>query len=176
MSAKDASVCNTDLLQSAKFIFSIPRLKSTQFFCQAANIPGISTQNTTQATPFSDLSIPGDKVDYDILNIEFLLDEELQSWISIHDWMRGIGKVKEFEEYKNLNKLSKYSQAVNHPQYSEAELITLSATNVSKVKFHFIDVFPISLSRIDFDVRIGSEKTMTASASFRYKRYDITRI
>jgi hypothetical protein len=176
MSAKDASVCNTDLLQSAKFLFSIPRLTSTQFFCQSVNVPGISTQNTIQSTPFVDLNIPGDKVVYDPLTIEFLLDEELQSWLAVHDWIRGIGKVKEFDEYKNLDKLSRYSQTVKYPQYAEAELISLSASNNQKIKFHFIDLFPISLSRIDFDVRVGSEKTMTSSATFKFKRYDVIKL
>jgi hypothetical protein len=175
MSAKDASPCN-QLLQSAKFLFSIPRLTSTQFFCQAVNVPGISTQNTVQSTPFIDLNIPGDKVVYEPLTIEFLLDEELQSWLAIHDWMRGIGKIKEFDEYKNLDKLSRYSQTVKYPQYAEAELISLSASNNPKIKFHFIDLFPVSLSRIDYDVRIGSEKTMTSSATFKFKRYDVVKI
>ena len=81
MAFSDIAVCNTDLLQSAKFIFSIPRLTTTQFFCQKVNVPGISSQNTVQATPFIDLPIPGDKMLYDQLDIEFLVDEELSSWL-----------------------------------------------------------------------------------------------
>ena len=173
MAIEDISVCNTDILQSAKFLFSIPRLTTTQFFCQRANIPGISTQNTLQATPFVDLPIPGDKIFYEDLSIEFLLDEELKSWISIHNWMTGIAFPKEFDQYKNLAEQSRYSKNVKYPQYADAELITLSSNNVRKVKIHFVDMFPVQLSGFDMDVRIGSEKTMTATASFKYKRYEI---
>ena len=77
MSANDVAPCNQDLLQSAKFILVIPRLTTTQFFCQAANIPGIASTPKIQTTPLLDLAIPGDKINFDTLDIEFLLDEEL---------------------------------------------------------------------------------------------------
>ena len=176
MSAKDVSVCNTDLLQSAKFIFSIPRITATQFFCQAVNIPGVSTQSTLQSTPFSDLNIPGDKLVYQTLNVEFLIDEELQSWIDIHDWMRGIAFPETFEERQNLKFQTRFAEKSQYPQFSDAELTTLAANNTAKVKFHFIDLFPIELSEIPLDIRIGSEKTITATASFKFKRYDIIKI
>lgn len=176
MSAKDVSVCNTDLLQSAKFILTFPRLTSTQFFCQSINIPGVTTQNTSQPTPFMDLNIPGDKFVYDTFNMDFLLDEELQSWTAIYDWMRGIAFPTEFEEYKNLKHLSKFSEHTSFPQYADAEVTILAANNTPKLKFKLIDMFPVSLSQIALDIRLGSEHTMTATASFRFKRYDIIRI
>ena len=83
MALNDRNICNTDLLQSSKFIFTIPRLAEVQFFCQAANIPGVNTQSTVQLSPFKDMSVPGDKMEYEDLNVEFLLDEELKSWSSI---------------------------------------------------------------------------------------------
>jgi hypothetical protein len=176
MAAKDSSPCNQDLLQSAKFILSFPRLTAVQFFCQAANVPGLLCNPAIQATPFSDLPIAGDKLVYGTLDVEFLLDEELQTWISIHDWMRGLSFPAEFEEYKNLKHLSRYSEQVKYPQYADAELISLSASGQPLVKFHFIELFPISLSRIEYDIRIGSEKTMTATSSFKFKRYNIIKV
>jgi len=176
MAFQDSTVCNTDLLQSAKYIFTIPRLTSTQFFCQSVNIPGISMGSKSQPTPFMDLNIPGDKIEYEDLSIEFLLDEELYSWISIHDWIRGITFPTEFDEYNNLKHLSRYSEITSFPQYADAELTTLSALNQPKIKFHFIELFPLTLSGFSMDIRVGSEKIMTATATFKYKRYDISKI
>lgn len=173
MAAQDFSPCDQDILQSAKFIFTIPRLTSTQFFCQAANIPGISTHTKYQTTAFLDLAIPGDKIIFEDLNIEFLLDEELQSWIGISEWMRGIAFPENFDQHINLRHQSKYSERVEFPQYADAELVVLSSSNQPTVKVYFKDLFPISLSAIDFDIRLSSEKVMTASASFKYKRYDV---
>ena len=173
MALKDNSPCNQDILQSSKFILAFPRISTTQFFCQSANIPEISTSSTLQNTMFSDLNIPGDKLQYGTLEIEFLLDEELESWRQVHDWMRGITFPENFDEYKNLKHLSKYSENSLFPQYADAYLTVLSSNGVPTTKCHFIEAFPVSLSGISFDIRVGSEKTMIASASFKFKRYDI---
>jgi hypothetical protein len=177
MASEDTNICNTDLLQSAKFIFTIPRLNEVQFFCQAINLPGVNSQSTVQITPFRDMGVPGDKMEYEDLNIEFLLDEELRSWSSIYYWIKGYTQSEAWEDYTNLNKLSKYSQYeyINTPQYADAILSTLSsASNKPKVNIHFIDLFPVYLSAIPFDIRVSSAKTMTATATFRFKRYEIT--
>jgi hypothetical protein len=177
MALNDEIICNTDLLQPSKFIFTIPRLKEVQFFCQAANLPGVNSQSTVQLTPFRDMGVPGDKMEYEDLNIEFLLDEQLRSWSSIYYWMKGYTQAEAWEDYQNLDKLSKYSQYeyINYPQYADAILSTLSTVNnTPKVNIHFIDLFPVYVSSIPFDVRVDSSKIMTATATFRFKRYEIT--
>jgi hypothetical protein len=175
MAFQDTNICNTDLLQSSKFIFSTPRLTEVQFFCQAANIPGVNSQSTVQVTPFRDMGIPGDKMEYEDLNIEFLLDEELRSWSSIYYWIKGYTQAEAFDDYKNLDKLSKYSQYefINAPQYADAMLTILSGGGKPTVRITFKDMFPVYLSSIPLDIRVSSEKTMTATATFRFKRYEI---
>jgi len=175
MALNDTNICNTDLLQSSKFIFLIPRLTEVQFFCQAANLPGVNSQSTVQVNPFRDAAVPGDKMEYEDLEVEFLVDEELRSWASIYYWIKGYTQAEAFEDYQNLDKLSKFSQYeyINTPQYADALLTTLSANDKPKVRIHFIDLFPVYLSSIPFDVRVSSEKTMTATATFRFKRYEI---
>jgi hypothetical protein len=176
MSIKDSAICNTDLLQPSKFILAFPRIQLTQFFCQAVNIPGISVQNTMQNTPFSDLSIPGDKINYDTFTMEFLVDEELQSWIQVHDWIKGISFPTDFQDYKDLKSSTRYSTISEYPQYADADLIIQSAVNQAKIKFHFVDMFPVSVSGVNLDIRVGSERTLTAIATFRYKRFDIIKV
>ena len=176
MAFSDNTVCNTDLLQAPKFLFSIPRLTSTQFFCQSVNVPGLETQSSIQTTPFIDLNVPGDKIVYDPIIIEFLVDEEINSWFSIYDWMRGIAFPKNFDEYKNLKHQSRYSEQAKYPQYADAELITLSANNNPKMKFRFVDMFPVSLSGFNMDIRLTSEAVITAKATFKFKRLDILKV
>jgi hypothetical protein len=176
MAIQDTSLCNTDLLQPAKFLFSIPRLTSTQFFCQSVTVPGVDTQSILQSTSYSDLPIPGDKLVYEPITINFLIDEELNSWFDIYDWMRGIAFPKNNEEYKNLKHQSRYSEQTKYPQYADAELITLSANNNAKMKFHFVDLFPVSLSGFTMDIRLSSENTLTAQAVFKFKRMELLKV
>lgn len=178
MATNDTNLCNTNLLQSAKFIFSIPRLPAMQFFCQAVNIPGVNSQSTVQISPFRDMGIPGDKMEYEDLDITFLVDEELKSWASIYYWIKGYTQAETFDDYVNLDKLSKYSQYefINTPQYADALLTTLSADGKPKVNFQFVDLFPVYLSNIPLDVRLDSSTIITATASFRFKRYSVTTV
>lgn len=176
MALSDAAPCNTDILQPNKFILAFPRVIPTAFFCQAVTIPGVSTANPTQNTPLLDLAVPGDKLRYDDLMLTFLVDEELLSWSTVYNWMKGLTFPHSFDEYKELGTLSRYSETVPFPQYADAELIILSTVNKPTIKFKFKDCFPVQLSGINMDIREGSEHTLIATAVFKYKYYDLERV
>ena len=73
-----------DYASPTQFKFSIIKLPKVEYFCTAANIPGITLGTANQDTPFKDIPIPGDKADYDTLNISFLVDENLEIYREIH--------------------------------------------------------------------------------------------
>ena len=55
-----------------------------EFTCQTYNIPNISL-TTTQPTPLVDAADTIDKINYDSLDITFLVDENLNNYKEIHD-------------------------------------------------------------------------------------------
>ena len=61
-----------DYAEPTKFRFGVIKLPKVEFFCTAANIPGISLGNASQPTPLKDIPIPGDKLEYENLSISFL--------------------------------------------------------------------------------------------------------
>ena len=132
---------NQNPAQGTKFRLNFDRLPYLTFFCMSVNLPGVSSQNTVQPTPFSDLPIPGDKIIYEELSISFLVDEDYRSWLSVHDWIRGVTFPTTFDEYKNLSKLqrttaiSQLSGMSERPQYSDA-ILTIY-TNKNNPNIHF---------------------------------------
>ena len=60
-----------DYASPTQFKFSIIKLPKVEYFCTTANVPGITLGSSTQATPFKDIPIPGDKLDYETLNIQY---------------------------------------------------------------------------------------------------------
>ncbi|MGE5862464.1 MAG: hypothetical protein ACM31H_01720, partial [Nitrososphaerales archaeon] len=78
--------------------------------------------------------------------------------------------------YKNLGQLSRYSSSMKYPQYADAEITTLSASNNPKVKFQIHDAFPIALSDIKLDLRLTSDHIPTAITTFKFKDYSIIRV
>ena len=66
-----------DYASPIQFRFKCTKLPEVEFTCQTANIPGISLGGATQPTPLVDVPIPGDKINYDSLDITFIVDENL---------------------------------------------------------------------------------------------------
>jgi hypothetical protein len=167
---------NTNLAQASKFALAFDRLPFVTYFCTKANIPGINSGNATQQNPFIDRPVPGDKMIYEPLTITFLIDEPLYAWTTIQDWIKGITFPENFDQYKNLTLQQKLQQVGSTPQYSDATLTILTNKNNPIVEVRFIDVFPISVSSIEFDTSLPATNILTGTASFMFTNYDINRM
>ena len=76
-----------DYASPVQFRFKCSKLPTVEFFCQSANIPGISIGSASMPTGLKDIPIPGEKVSYQDLAISFLVDENLNKYKEIHDWI-----------------------------------------------------------------------------------------
>lgn len=178
MTALTRTPANPNFLQPNKFQLNFSRLPNVQFFAQMVTVPGINMGEAYQPTPFVDLYTPGDKAVYDLLNVTFYIDEELTSWIEIHDWIRAMTFPKNFNEYKNLKDLNNYTryQPPERPQYSDCTVTILSAANTPVVRFKYYDVFPTSVSTFVMNSTDTPDNPITADASFRYSYFDIEKV
>ena len=189
--ALDRQPTKFDYAEPTKFRFGVIKLPKVEFFCTAANIPGISLGQANQPTPLKDIPIPGDKLDYDNLNIQFLVDENLENYREIHGWLTGLGFPKDTEQFRNLqnagsdrfpttknvgvnNELGKVRKAVQDDGglYSDATLFVLSSKNNAALEVRFRDIYPISLSGLDYDQQATDIQYLTATVSFGYKIYE----
>ena len=180
MSTLTRNPTNKDLLQSTKFRLNFSRLQGMTFFCQSANLPGLSLTEVPVFTPFIDLYVPGEKLMYDTLNVTFLIDEDLRDWEQLHDWIRGMTFPTDFNEYKNLKNLSGVSstRAANKlpPQYTDASMTIFTNKNNPNLRIQFKDLFPTSIGSIMFNSMDSAENIITADATFRFSYYNIERV
>ena len=178
MTATNRNPSNPNFLQPNKFQLNFARSPNVQYYCQSLSVPGISMSEVPQMTPFVDIYVPGEKAIYDLLNITFLVDEELKSWVEIHDWIRAMTFPKEFAEYGKLDRLNKYTTHVQTktPQYSDATVTLLSSSNTPYYKFKFYGVFPTTLSTFVMSATDSPDTVVTADATFRYMYYDIEKL
>lgn len=168
---------NPNPLQPNKFSLSFSRTPNVQFFCQTVSVPGIALSEVPQNTPFVDVYLPGEKAIYDILNVTFIIDEDLEAWREIHDWIRAMTFPVEFAEYRNLSTLGRNASGreAPKPQYSDATLNILSSNNVGNYQFKFYDCFPTSLSNFVMSTTDSPDTVITADVTFRYSYYDIVK-
>ena len=176
-----------DYASATQFKFGIHQLPKVEFFTISANIPGISAETIIQPTPFKDIPIAGEKLTYENLSIVFQVDEYLENYISLHNWMTGIGfptDRKEFRKYRDVTSKTPASGKTpsidlvgsatpDRALYSDAYLMVLSNKNNSIVEINFQNIFPISLSALEFTQAVTDVEFMTATAEFAYQIYEI---
>lgn len=175
MSAIDRNPVNHNPLHPNKFQLNFSRAPNLQFFCQSLNMPGISLSEIPRNTPFVDIYVPGEKAIYDVLNITFIIDEDMKTWFEIHDWIRALTFPTKFDEYRQLRQLSPVTNQ-NFPQYSDAHLTILNSANRATYRIKFVDCFPTSVSSFIFSATDSPETILTADASFRFSYFEIDKL
>ena len=153
----------TNYLYQTFYKFQMRRLPKVNYFMQKVSLPDFASGGPIeQPTRFVSVKHPSKNVSFDNLTIEFLVDENLENWRELYDWMRTIYLV---DDYKNFE-----SETSTH--FTEGSIMVLnSAMNVNKeIRFH--NLLPISLSGIDFDSTDTDLSPRIATATFAFDFYE----
>ena len=180
-----------DYASPTQFKFQLTKLPKVEYFTTACNIPGISLNATVQPTPLADIPLPGDTLTFSDLEITFLVDENLENYREIHGWMYGIGFPKSRTQFAALVEANKdrfptegkdskstdagkvkYGAQALGPIFSDATLNVLTSKNNANIEVRFSDVFPVSLSGLNFDQQADDVTYLSATVSFKYKLYE----
>ena len=176
-----------DYTSPTQFRFLINQLPKVQYFTVSANVPGITLGDATYATPLKDIPLPGEKLTYDDLNITFIVDENLENYIEIHNWLASLGFPKNREQFKthrsatsNLPKATVGTSGdigdvkpitSDSPMFSDSVLTVLSNKNNPVVECRFEDCFPTILSSLDYSQNQTYVEYLTEEVTFKYKIY-----
>ena len=170
-----------DYLKPNGFKFLIHNLPSVSFFCQSANIPDVSMGSPQVATPLVDYYQPGDKLSYGELTIRFLIQENMNNYNEIYEWLIGLGFPESHKQYTDFSNSQSYRFPTINPakqkalgNFSDASLFILDSNNNTIKTIVFQDAFPVALSGLEFEVSSGSTEYFQGVASFRYRQYKIT--
>ena len=179
-----------DYASPTQFKFSILKLPKVEYFCTAVNIPGVELTGASQATSLKDIPIPGNKLNYEPLQMRFIVDENLENFQEIHGWLVGLGYPRDHTEFQNLlasgtdrfpgrnTSVStepgkdKIATADTGGTYSDATLTVLSSKNNAQVEIRFRDVYPTGLTGLQYDQQAADVDYLTATVSFNYLVYD----
>jgi len=129
-----------------------------------------------QPTYLKDIDIPGDKITFNDLTLRFLVDENLENYVEIQNWIRGIGYPESLSEIYNWQKNNSVMDVQDKSQmnlYSDATLTVLTSSNNSNFQVKFSDVFPYSITDLQFDATDSDIDYLTAEVTFKYTIYNI---
>jgi len=182
-----------DYASPVQFRFKCTKLPLVEFFVQSVNLPGINLGSAQQTNPLYDIPLPGDKITYASLDLSFVVDENLNNYKEIHDWILGLGFPSNHTQFQDLQTAgsdrfpgstrSTAATGTNVPQplneggiYSDATLTVLNSKNIAKTEIRFENLYPTSLGSLNYDVRATDVDYINASVSFNYMNYDIVQI
>jgi hypothetical protein len=173
MSAIDNTPSNKNFLSPLNFKFQIKKAPHVNFFIQKVNIADIALQEATSPNPFVKIPYPGEHINYGALSITFKVDEALQNYLEIHNWLKSLGKPQNFDQYKTIENMP---ITTGDGIYSDISLIVLASTKQPNYEIVYADAFPVSLSGVTFNTVDADVNYIEASAVFKYTYYDITKI
>lgn len=173
MTAVDNTPTNKNFLNPLNFAFRIKRAPHVNFFTQELNIPGISLINTIQPNPFVNIPQPGDHITYENFTLTFKVDEALENYFEIHNWLRALGKPNDYGEYANIAAKSMQS---GEGVYSDLSVVLMNAVKLPIFEIVFRDAFPVALSDLNFRSTEDTVNYISASATFKYTLFDINKL
>jgi len=168
---------NRNFLSPIGFKFVLSDFPKVTYFAQTANIPGISINQVEQPTVMG-RTIPWDShgLNYEPLNLQFLIDEDLENYLILHNWMRGLSTGRTLAERTYLE--DKSEEKIDTGKIltnvrSDGSLAVLNSNFQTNFFVTFENMFPVSLSALEFNATIDGTEYAVAQVSFRYDLYDI---
>ena len=189
--AYDRQPTKFDYASPTQFKFQLLKLPKVEYFCTSVNIPGVSLSNVDIATPLKSIPVPGTILNYGDLEMSFLVDENLENYREIHGWLTGLGFPRDHKQAKTLVDAAKdrfptdgKSDAITDagkvtgspmplgPVFSDATLNVLTSKNTANIEVRFSDMFPVSLSALNFNQQANDVDYLSASVTMKYKIYE----
>ena len=172
-SAFGKQVQNRNFLSGVAFKFSLVKFPKVDFFSNSARIPELNLELTQQASYLKNIAVPGERLTYGDFTLRFLVDENMENYLSVYNWLTGLGFPETTKEFANLIK-DKDGQKDPKEAFCDGTLRILNSNYREVAKVKFTDLFPISLSSLDFDATNTDVQYFTAEATFKYTIYDLT--
>ncbi len=163
---------NRNFLSPVGFKFTLSKNPKIPFFCNSARIPEISLGSAIQPTYLKDLDVPGDRLSYGDFSLRFLVDENMENYMAVHNWLTGLGFPETTQQFKDLITNDDGVRDLKE-QFSDGSLHILNSNfrDVAIVKFR--DLFPIYLTSLEFQASDTDIRYFTAEVTFKYTIYNV---
>ena len=165
-------IANRNFLAPVGFKFTLAKEPKVDFFSNSCRIPEISLGTALQPSYLKDIDVPGDKLTYGDFSFRFLVDENLENYMKIHNWLTGLGYPETTQQYKDL---TTNLDGIRDPKeaFSDGALHILNSNyrDIAIVKFN--DLFPVFLTPLEFEATDTDINYFTAEVTFKYTIYNV---
>ena len=163
---------NRNFLSPTGFKFTLAKYPKVPFFSNSARIPELNLSTVIQPNYLNDIPQPGGKMIFGDFNLKFLVDEDMENYMIIHNWLTALGGSGSLQEYATLT-TDKDGTKDDKRVYSDGTLRVLNSNYKDTALVRFQDLFPVSITSLEFDSTVTDIQYFTAEAVFKYTIYDI---
>ncbi len=163
---------NRNFLAPVGFKFILAKYPKVSFFSNSARIPEITLGTAIQPSYLKDIDVPGEKLTYGDLVIRFLVDENMQNYMAVHNWLKGIGFPETPQQFKD--QVTDVDGIKDEKEvFSDGSLHILNSNFQDVAIVRFNDLFPVGLTSLEFDATETDINYFTAEVVMRYTVYNI---
>ena len=172
----EKQIRNRNFLSPIGFRFTLVKAPKVSFFSNTAQIPGLTIPPATQPSYLKDVPQVGDKMEFQDFTLRFLVDENLENYMQIQNWMRGIAFPDSLSEIYKIWRGDTLNGDPRAPDnlVSDGTLVVLDSSNNSQFMVKYSDLWPSELTTLQFDATPGDLDYFTAEVTFKYTIYQIT--
>ena len=169
-----SQISNRNFLSPGGFRFSLGKFPKVSYLAQQANIPQINMGLVQQDTPFRPAFVDGN-LEYGSFTLQFLVDEDLENYLIIHNWMRGLGVPEKFKERQDMLDANpnNFTPGIGEKEFADGTLTVLNSNFQPSFNIVFRDMFPIALNTLEFDAALSDTEYFNSVVEFNYLDYEI---
>ena len=172
-SAFGKQIQNRNFLSGVAFKFNLTKYPKVDFFSNSAIIPLLNLELARQPSYLKNIDVPGEILTYGDFTLRFMVDENMENYLAVYNWLTGLGFPESGKQFKEIITDSDGQRDMKEP-FCDGTLRILNSNyrEVAKVKFQ--DLFPVSLTSLDFDATATDVQYFTAEATFKYTIYNLS--
>jgi hypothetical protein len=166
---------NYNFLSPLGYKFILSRAPNVEYFVQEVTLPGLNLGIAVQPSPFITIPQPGDRLEYEQMQVTFRVNEDLDNYLEIFNWMVALGAPENFQQYTLKSPLESTNQQKDTIT-SDITLSILSSAMNGNIEFKMKDCFPVSLSNITMSSTVSDVDYVVATATFALRNFTITQL
>ena len=142
---------------AVNFLLEIPLAKELNYFVQTVDVPGLTMAGVE--TPYRNVqaNVPSNRIDYDQLNLTFIVDENWANWNYVFEWMKRIRTG---------------NSAISDTMSDITLNLVNSNKNLNKIMV-FRGAYPTLLGTLPLDSTVVDSNPLVCSLSFRYQDFEL---
>lgn len=147
--------------------FIIAEMPKLEYSVTKVTLPSFGYDSPLeQNNRFTLIKHPGNRIVFGPLELDFLVDENMDNWLEISNWIKRTSVADDYAEVLENTK----------KHFTQGTLLITNSAMVPNLEVTFYNMFPISITGFEFNSGVQDLTPWSSTVSFAYDYYDIKKI